>query len=270
MIYVLVAVILFNLIMWIIMGVKFNKFFSTDKFIEESREQVNDMITSINRNASRNIELLNNKINQLKAISAEAEHNIQVLKTELIKSEKSKIFQQELDSYSIPKTSSSLFDEIQNPQNFTKENKINSKKNMTLLEEFAQADIVEEKKSFRKTNKNPNSTVSSKANLTNLYEKNRNFGQEELFSNKNLEETEKFNAEMDLVQKMQEADKALSVAQEQKKKIPQFYVSNNPVKSKKDFSKIVKDLNDLGFSVEEIANKTARSVQEVKLALEFL
>ena len=125
------------------MGVKFNKFFSTDKFIEESREQVNDMITSINRNASRNIELLNNKINQLKAISAEAEHNIQVLKTELIKSEKSKIFQQELDSYSIPKTSSSLFDEIQNPQNFTKENKINSKKNMTLLEEFAQADIVE-------------------------------------------------------------------------------------------------------------------------------
>lgn len=252
------------------MGVKFNKFFSTDKFIEESREQVNDMITSINRNASRNIELLNDKINQLKAISAEAERNIQVLKTELIKSEKSKIFQQELDSYSIPKTSSSLFDEIQNPQNFTNENKINSKKNMTLLEEFAQADIVEEKKSFRKTNKMQNSTVSSKANLTNLYEKNKNFGQEELFSNKNLEETEKFNAEMDLVQKMQEADKALSVAQEQKKKIPQFYVSNNPVKSKKDFSKIVKDLNDLGFSVEEIANKTARSVQEVKLALEFL
>lgn len=270
MIYVLVAVILFNLIMWIIMSFRFNKFFSTDKFIEESREQVNDMITSINRNASRNIELLNDKINQLKAISAEAEHNIQVLKTELIKSEKSKIFQQELDSYSIPKTSSSLFDEIQNPQNFTKENKINSKKNMTLLEEFAQADIVEEKKSFRKTNKNPNPTVSSKANLTNLYEKNKNFGQEELFSNKNLEETEKFNAEMDLVQKMQEADKALSVAQEQKTKIPQFYVSNNPVKSKKDFSKIVKDLNDLGFSVEEIANKTARSVQEVKLALEFL
>ena len=252
------------------MGVKFNKFFSTDKFIEESREQVNDMITSINRNASRNIELLNNKINQLKAISAEAEHNIQVLKTELIKSEKSKIFQQELDSYSIPKTSSSLFDEIQNPQNFTKENKINSKKNMTLLEEFAQADIVEEKKSFRKTNKNPNSTVSSKANLTNLYEKNRNFGQEELFSNKNLEETEKFNAEMDLVQKMQEADKALSVAQEQKKKIPQFYVSNNPVKVKKDFNELVKDLNDLGFSAEEIANKTSRSMQEIKLALEFL
>lgn len=269
MIYVLVAVILFNLIMWIIMGVKFNKFFSTDKFIEESREQVNDMITSINRNASRNIEILNDKIKQLKAISAEAEHNIQLLKNELIKSEKSKIFQQELASYSIPKTSSSLFDEIQNPQNLIKENKINSKKNMTLLEEFAQADIIEENKS-KKLNKIQKIPANSKASLTNLYEKNKNFGQEELFSSQNLEETQKFNAEMDLVQKMQEADKALSVAQEQKKKIPQFYVSNNPIKTKKDFSKIVKDLNDLGFSAEEIANKTARSVQEIKLALEFL
>ncbi len=270
MIYVLVAVILFNLIMWIIMSFRFNKFFSTDKFIEESREQVNDMITSINRNASRNIEVLNDKISQLKAISAEAERNIQLLKNELVKSEKSKFFQQELDSYAIPKTSSSSFDEIKNQQNSVRGNKSNSKKNMSLLEEFAQADIIEDKKSAKKTGKIQRSAANSKAKLTNLYEKNKNLGQKELFSSQNLEETEKFNAEMDLVKKMQEADKALSVAQEQKKKIPQFYVSNNPVKVKKDFNELVKDLNDLGFSAEEIANKTSRSMQEIKLALEFL
>ena len=78
-----VFIIFFNILMWVVFFKKFNAFFSTDKIIEETNEKAKEIIKSINFNAGRSIDLIEDKIKQLKAVSAEAERKIGMLKKEL-------------------------------------------------------------------------------------------------------------------------------------------------------------------------------------------
>ena len=55
---------------------KFNKLFSTDDIIENTRTELNRMILDVNRNAERNITLIEAKINDLKALIAKADESI--------------------------------------------------------------------------------------------------------------------------------------------------------------------------------------------------
>ena len=75
-----VFIIFFNILMWVVFFKKFNAFFSTDKIIEETNEKAKEIIKSINFNAGRSIDLIEDKIKQLKAVSAEAERKIGMLK----------------------------------------------------------------------------------------------------------------------------------------------------------------------------------------------
>ena len=95
-----VFIIFFNILMWVVFFKKFNAFFSTDKIIEETNEKAKEIIKSINFNAGRSIDLIEDKIKQLKAVSAEAERKIGMLKKELSLAESSKSFQKKLDSAS--------------------------------------------------------------------------------------------------------------------------------------------------------------------------
>ena len=51
--------------------------------------------------------------------------------------------------------------------------------------------------------------------------------------------------------------------------IPEVRVADELIKPKKEFKTIVKELRNLGYSVEEIAAETGKSTQEVKIILEF-
>ena len=73
-----VFIIFFNILMWVVFFKKFNAFFSTDKIIEETNEKAKEIIKSINFNAGRSIDLIEDKIKQLKAVSAEAERKEQL------------------------------------------------------------------------------------------------------------------------------------------------------------------------------------------------
>ncbi len=100
MVLIISAVILtlFNIIMWIIFATKFYKVFSTDEIIKKTRDQLNSMLSSINRNTERNITLIEDRISELRAVTADAERRLAVLRGELDKTQKSYVLQNQLDS----------------------------------------------------------------------------------------------------------------------------------------------------------------------------
>src|SRR5574344_3171092 len=71
-----------NVIMWIIFANKFKKLFSTDDIIAKTREELNHMIIDVNRNADRNITLIEEKIKELKSVTAEAERRLALERSE--------------------------------------------------------------------------------------------------------------------------------------------------------------------------------------------
>lgn len=79
---------LINVILWIILAIRFKKIFSTEEIIEKTRDELNKMLGDVNRNAERNITLIEEKIKQLKAVSAEADRRLAVVKSELEKNGK--------------------------------------------------------------------------------------------------------------------------------------------------------------------------------------
>lgn len=104
-----VILILFNILMWFVFLHKFNSFFSTDKYIKETHDAINSMIRDANSNAGRNIELIEEKIKQVKAVTAEAERRVAMLRNELEMKQNSKDFQLQIQSVSeVPKKSKSV------------------------------------------------------------------------------------------------------------------------------------------------------------------
>src|SRR5574344_1138812 len=81
---------LLNIILWIVFAAKFKKIFSTDDIIEKTRDELNHMIADVNRNADRNITLIDAKIKELKSVTAEAERRLALERSEQEKHEKAK------------------------------------------------------------------------------------------------------------------------------------------------------------------------------------
>lgn len=77
-----------NIVLWIIFASKFKKLFSTDDIIEKTRNELNHMITDVNKNADRNITLIEDRIRELKSVTAEADRHLAIVKSELEKEDK--------------------------------------------------------------------------------------------------------------------------------------------------------------------------------------
>ncbi|MBQ9909739.1 MAG: hypothetical protein IJM48_08065 [Treponema sp.] len=87
-----------NVTLWITFFLKFKRIFSTDDIIASTREEMDRMIADINHNAGRNIELIEDRIKQLKVIVAEADRHIELSKKELEAQKASLSYQQKIDS----------------------------------------------------------------------------------------------------------------------------------------------------------------------------
>jgi len=88
----------FNIVMWIIFISKFKKLFSTDEIIESTKEDMNHIVEDINRNTSRDITLIDDKIKELKAIIAEADRHISIARNELDKQTNTDIYKSRINS----------------------------------------------------------------------------------------------------------------------------------------------------------------------------
>ena len=89
-----VLLIVLNLILWIIFLAKFKTYFSTDDIIRKTRNQVDNIIRSVNANADINKQNLDNKIQEIRAVTAEAERKIVLLRNEMTLMQKSASFRE--------------------------------------------------------------------------------------------------------------------------------------------------------------------------------
>lgn len=196
--------IVFNVAMWIFFMKKFNAFFSTDEIIDETNLRVQEIVRDMNYSTERDIRLAEESVKRLKAVTAEAERKIAVLKKdlalakELSLAEKTREFQTKIENLSQKKL-------------FPREN--------IFLKEGSQLSLSKEE---------PTVSTASKQDLTATGNPSSS----------------------------QNSDSALEV-----------FVAENPISTKKDFLSEVAQLQSLGFSDDEIAYKTGRNVQEVKLAI---
>ncbi len=97
MTFLIITLCVFNILMWLVFLVKFRKLFSTDDIIAGTKEEMNHIVSDINRNTSRNIDLINEKIRELKSVIAEADRHINMAKIEIDKQKNSVVFQNKLN-----------------------------------------------------------------------------------------------------------------------------------------------------------------------------
>lgn len=89
MIYLVAALCVFNVIMWIIFGIRFHKIFSPDGMIEKARDGMNRLLRSMQKNTIDNVNLVNETIQKLEQSKIAAERKIDEInrKLELLNAE---------------------------------------------------------------------------------------------------------------------------------------------------------------------------------------
>lgn len=81
-----------NMLLWTVFLNKFKKLFSTEDIVSRTKMQMSKLIEDVNRITSRDIDLIESKIKQLKAVAADAERKIAVARTELDRQEKLRVY----------------------------------------------------------------------------------------------------------------------------------------------------------------------------------
>lgn len=227
-----------NIVLWIYFLSKYRKFFSTDEILESTREELDKMIADVNRNAGRNIDIIDDRIKRLKAAVAEADRHIAFAQSELDKQKNLAAFHQKIGSSEKAQDSGNLRKRVSD-------------------------------KYKRNTSRQP-STQSHQNDSYNLtaqgenYVKNESYGQAGLFDH--IQNEGEIVSDSGTIFSVERED--LSVT-----KVPvigpNVAYADNPVEPKKSFREMVHDLNLVGHSVEEIAMELGRSTTEVQMVLDM-
>lgn len=72
-----------NISLWCVFLLKFKKLFTTQNIIAKTREDMEMIVNDINRNAGRNIDIIEDRIKQLKIVIAEADRHLEIVNREL-------------------------------------------------------------------------------------------------------------------------------------------------------------------------------------------
>ena len=76
---VLFFLIVLNILLWLLFLRNFKKLFTTDDVIEKAKSEINRIVIDLNANAERNISLIDDRINRLRTLVADAEKRIKLL-----------------------------------------------------------------------------------------------------------------------------------------------------------------------------------------------
>lgn len=211
-----------NLFLWFMFFHKFTKIFSTADIIENTRNELNKMIIDVNRNAERNINLIEDRIKTLKELIAEADKRVTLAQSE------------------------------------EQKKAIESEYRKTLRSASAAASMAA-------------GGLSSAAQAAGRYKRNAQSVPANTIRQETDIQTDLFAAaepEVKIDQPVHiepdgTAYKTVPVI------TPKVFVSDNPVKIKKDFNTEVKERYEQGETVEEIAAALSSSITEVQFALDM-
>ncbi len=222
-----------NIVLWIFFLSKYKKFFSTDEILESTREELDRMIADVNRNAGRNIDIIEDRIKQLRAVVAEADRHLSFAQAELEKQKNLAVFQQKIESASSPRSGG----------NYKQSLAVKYKKN---------AKISHSNDSYEVTPAGSRYVGQSQAELFDQIPQNLHEG-EIVSDSGTVFSVEKENIPV----------KKVPVVG------PEVAYSDSPIEQKKSFRELVHDLNLVGHSVEEIAMELNRSTTEVQMVLDM-
>ena len=277
-----------NLILWIVFAARFKKIFTTEDIINETRNELNDMLKKINQNADNNIELIEDRISKLKQVSAKADRSLAILRKELDKIERSEKFQEKLNSLNFSQAGQTQ-QNVQFPSSVQSQQSGSLSQTGQLPQNQGKASVQSQGQYYSNVYAQASSNVSESAGQKSKLHPKKHTKQSfeelqgKLFGNEKEDETLRaadralFAAAMSQME-MPPAEPPVPSAPaapqaESFKRIPivvpEVYMADTPIPPKKDFATQVRELHALGESDETIAIKLQRSVQEVKFALEF-
>jgi len=229
-----------NICLWCTFFIKFRKLFSTEDIISSTHEQVDEMIKELNYNASRNIDLIEDRIKKSKAAIAELDKHLDVVKKEIEEQKASFSYYKKIEAapfpQSRPKDAANRYLQNQAPSH--------------VYSDISAGLKAENSYELTGDGKNHVSAENNKMQASDLFESS---GQ--IVSNTGTT----FTVENDgsSYTNVPVIGGNVRYADEQ-------------IKPKKSFSQMVRELNSIGRSVEEIASELHSSTTEVQLVLNML
>lgn len=231
-----------NISLWIVFFSKFRNLFSTDDIIASTREEMERMISDINHNAGRNIEIIEDRIRQLKAVIAEADRHIETARLEIEKQKEAIAYQKKIET--VRKTGQGT-NQIRSADQYMK--------NMPQNNPILYSDISTGLQSVNVYELTPEGSRHAKQPL-----------QGDLFAQAEQDAKEGHIPQTEFTVESDGSSHA---------SIPliggNVAYADEPVKPQRDFRDMVKDLHFVGHSVEEIARELNRSTTEVQLVLDM-
>ncbi len=222
-----------NIVLWIFFLSRYKHFFSTDEILESTREELDRMIADVNRNAGRNIDIIEDRIKQLRAVVAEADRHLAFAQAELEKQKNLAVFQQKIDTASSPRSGG----------NYKQSVAVKYKKNANLSHSNVHYDMASDDGRY---------VPQTQTEFFDQMPQNLRAG-EIVSDSGTVFSVEKENSQL----------KNASAAG------PDVIYSDSPIEQKKSFRELVHDLNLVGHSVEEIAMELNRSTTEVQMVLDM-
>ena len=249
--FLAVALILINVGFWAVFLAKFKKLFSTEDIISSVRNEMNHMIADMQRNTSLNVDLIDSRIKELKAITAEADRHLAVARSELERQEQTKAYQHHMNT--LTQTPHTPQERRGNPSASRDYAKASSDGRGNYSQRSAQ--------SYMKAAQSTPSLFGEQSVALTRQGQEALSKQGDLFADSVALDVPK--PQTFTVQKDGASYAAVPVIG------PEVSFAENPITSKKDFTSQVKDLARVGQSVEEIASTLGRSIQEVQFALDM-
>lgn len=248
-VFLVSSLTLINLLLWLVFLVRFKKLFSTDDTMTKFRDGMESLLQDAQRNTLLNINLIEEKTKELKAASAEAERKVALLRHELQNAEKSAVFQAQLNLQSQTLESAVLAaqaGQASQAKPAAKRGRKPSAASAKAASRPAARSGASKAAAAYKQNELPDEDAA--VALTGLFKEN---AQKSLFEEPQITVTPDGDAYG---------------------KVPivktKIIASDEPIKPKKSFARRVRELADLGMSVEEIASETDHSTTEVQLVLD--
>ena len=219
----------FNIVLWIFFLSKYKKFFSTDDIIESTREELNRMIADINRNAGRNIDIIEDRIKELKSVVAEADRHIAAAQGELVKQANLAAFQKKIQESAVKRKEGPVQTAAEkykkNSRNYASEDVFDLTAEGSRFVQKKQAELFDDIE-------NNNEIVSQTGTRFSITDANSPMTSVPVIG-------------------------------------PNVSYVENPVEPKRNFNDLVHDLYAAGHSVEEIAVELNRSTTEVQLVVDM-
>ena len=232
-----------NIFHWCVFFLKFKNLFSTDDIIASTHGQIEGMLSDLNRNAGRNIDLIDDRIRQLRLAVAEADRHLELAKKEIASQRTAMSYQQKIDSV------------------------LSSKKGGP-----AQSSFGGQSRAARQYLKNQDISLGLRsADRYELTEKgsmqlHESGGQGDLFSLAEDDSARKIVSDTGTTFTVESDGSSYA-------SVPviggNVSYADEPVQPQQSFSEMARSLHETGCSIEEIARELKRSTTEVQMALDM-